>query len=65
MDQIRNKIMGPQHLDITYLQQDGIGGTISKGLAETYETKPKNPIEFFAKWLLNYNKTEIIADKVS
>jgi len=58
MEQIRDKIMGPQHPDITYLQQDLVGGVIAKGLAATYEVKPKNPIEFFAKWLLNHKKTE-------
>jgi hypothetical protein len=27
-------------------------------LAETYEANPKNPVEFFAKWLLNFRKIE-------
>lgn len=38
--------------------QDDIGVVISKGLSATYESKPKNPIEYFAKWLLNHRKTE-------
>lgn len=25
------------------------------GLAETYKAQPNNPVDFFAKWLLNYN----------
>lgn len=50
--------MGPQHPDIKYLMQEDIGVVISKGLAQTYETRPKNPIEFFGKWLLNYRKTQ-------
>lgn len=49
--------MGPTHEDIKYLQKDEIGGVIAKGLAATYEARPKNPIEYFAKWLLNSNKT--------
>jgi hypothetical protein len=56
--------MGEQHTDIKYLMQDEIGVVISKGLASTYETKPKNPIEFFAKWLLNHRDTEREAQKV-
>lgn len=57
-NQVRAKIMGKQHDDIKYLQQDEIGGILAKGLAETYEARPKNPIEFFAKWLLNCAKTK-------
>ena len=57
--------MGPKHPDITYLQKNDIGGVISKGLAETYQAKPQNPVEFFAKWLLNYRKTEKFAEEVS
>jgi len=49
--------MGPTHTDIKYLMQDDIGAVISKGLAATFERSPKNPIEFFGKWLLNYKKT--------
>jgi hypothetical protein len=42
---------------------------ISKGLAQTCRDKPRNPIEFFAKWLLKYNsvqkaeKSNLILDK--
>lgn len=62
---IRNEIMGPQHQDIKYLMQDEIGVVISKGLSATFENKPKNPIEYFAKWLLNHRKTEKEAQAVS
>jgi hypothetical protein len=64
-NKIRSQIMGEQHVDIKYLMQDDIGVVISKGLASTYETKPKNPIEYFAKWLLNHRETEREAQKVS
>ena len=53
----RQTIMGAQHDNIKYLQGDDIGGVISKGLADTYSAYPANPIEYFGKWLLNYNKT--------
>jgi len=62
MEKIRSDIMGPQHDDIKYLKQDNIGVVISRGLTATYETKPKNPIEFFAKWLLNFRETERSAE---
>ena len=65
MSKIRSNIMGDQHADIKYLMQDDIGAVISKGLASTYETKPKNPIEYFAKWLLNHRETERVAQNVS
>lgn len=65
MDKIRSDIMGPQHEDIKYLKSDNIGVVISKGLSETFEKHPKNPIEFFAKWLLNYRQTERAAEQVS
>ena len=32
--------------------QDEIGIVICKGLAQCCKEKPKNPIDFFAKWLL-------------
>ena len=62
---IRSQIMGEQHKDIKYLMQDEIGSVIAKGLSSTYETRPKNPIEYFAKWLLNYRQTEREAQNVS
>jgi len=50
--------MGPEHGDIKYLKRDDIGAVMAKGLSETYQANPKNPVEFFAKWLLNYGKTD-------
>lgn len=49
-------ILDKEHPDITYLKQDEIGLTLSKALSETYKQKPNNPVEFFAKWLLNHTK---------
>merc|ERR1712029_127361 len=46
-----------EHPDINYLKQDGIGKVVAVGLAELYKEKPKFPIDYLAKWLLNYSKT--------
>jgi hypothetical protein len=34
---------------------------ISKGLATTCRAMPEKPIEYFANWLLEYNKVQKIA----
>ena len=50
--------------------QDKIGMIIAKGLSVTYKEKPKNPIDFFAKWLLDQSdiqkrkKVEVDKEKV-
>lgn len=31
---------------------------VAKGLAVMYKTQPKNPVDFLAKWLLNYAQVE-------
>ena len=36
-----------------YLKQDDIGLVIAKGMAVTYKSDPENPVDFFARWLLN------------
>lgn len=33
-------------------------------MAETYVHQPHNPVDFLAKWLLNYNKAAIQEDKM-
>jgi hypothetical protein len=50
-----------EHPDITYLKKDDIGLILAKALNETYSVKPKNPVEFFAKWLLNHSQTAKLA----
>ena len=40
--------------EMTYLKQDQISEVISEGLAKVFERSPKYPIDFLAKWLLNY-----------
>ncbi|CAD8091724.1 unnamed protein product [Paramecium primaurelia] len=44
-------------IDIDYLHQESIGGVIADGLTVLYNTQPEKPIEFLAKWLLQYCKT--------
>jgi hypothetical protein len=44
--------------DITYLKQDNIGKVVASGLAELYKEKPTFPIDYLARWLLNYSKTK-------
>lgn len=42
-------------VDIQYLKQDNIGKVLSKGLAVLYKEQPKFPVDFLAKWLLNFS----------
>jgi len=44
-----------EKVDIDYLKQDHIGKVLAKGLAVLYQEKPSFPIDYFAKWLLNYS----------
>lgn len=39
-----------------YLKSDDIGLVIAKGMAVTYKAQPENPIDFFARWLLNQSQ---------
>ena len=47
-----------EHPDAAYIKRDDIGVVIAKGLAVMYRQKPKNPVDFLAKWLLNYASVE-------
>ena len=44
--------------DAEYLKSPEIGEVLAMGMAVTYRTNPKMPIEFFAKWLLNHSKVQ-------
>ena len=46
------------HPDINYLKSPEIGKVLASGLAETYRVRPKFPVDFFAKWLLNNSKEQ-------
>ena len=50
--------MVDQLTDAEYLKSPELGGVIAKGMAVLYKTEPKNPVDFLAKWLLNYSQVE-------
>ena len=43
-----------EKVDLSYLQSEGIGKVVAKGLAALYAAKPKFPVDFLSKWLLSY-----------
>lgn len=47
-----------------FLKSDEVGKVICRGLAETYKNKPKFPIDYFAKWLLNYSRQQEAIENV-
>jgi hypothetical protein len=51
------EMLAKEHPDVTYMKQEGISLVLSKSLMQTYLTKPKDPIEFFAKTLLGHAHT--------
>lgn len=53
------------HPDITYLKNSELGSVVNKGLAELYKIQPKNPVTFFANWLLNESRSVEIKKKVN
>jgi galactose-1-phosphate uridylyltransferase len=46
------------HPDAAYIKREDIGLVVSKGLAVLFKTQPNNPVDFLAKWLLNYSNVE-------
>ena len=48
--------------DAEYLKSRDLGSVIAKGMAVMYEEEPKNPVDFLAKWLLNYSQVERVAE---
>ena len=46
-----------------YLKSDEIGLVMAKGMAVMYKQNPKNPVDFLAKWLLNYSQVERAAEQ--
>ena len=47
------------HPDIQYLIEH-VQPIIARGLADTYEAQPINPVQFLGKWLKNYVEQEQI-----
>eukprot|EP00331_Platyophrya_macrostoma_P018748 CAMPEP_0176472284 /NCGR_PEP_ID=MMETSP0127-20121128/41661_1 /TAXON_ID=938130 /ORGANISM="Platyophrya macrostoma, Strain WH" /LENGTH=344 /DNA_ID=CAMNT_0017867143 /DNA_START=38 /DNA_END=1067 /DNA_ORIENTATION=+ len=50
--------MGDFSADIHYLMQEHIGKVVSEGLSVLYEQNPTHPVDFLAKWFLNYAATQ-------
>lgn len=50
--------MVDQLSDADYIKSQELGEVIAKGMAVMYKQQPKQPVDFLAKWLLNYSKTE-------
>jgi hypothetical protein len=46
------------HPDVSYYKREEISLILSKGLALTVQTNPRNPIEYFSQWLLEYSKVQ-------
>ena len=58
-------ILDKEHWDVTFMKSDEISLVLSRGLAETYTVQPKNPVEYFCKFLLSHAKTQKKAVEVS
>jgi hypothetical protein len=43
-----------EHPEAEYLKSDDLGLVIAKGLAVMYKANPSNPVDYLAKWLLDY-----------
>jgi hypothetical protein len=50
--------------DIAYIKRDDIGVVIAKGLANTYKAQPDNPVDYLAKWLLNFSNVKNEANNI-
>jgi len=50
--------------DIAYIKRDDIGVVIAKGLAKTYVSQPNDPVDFLAKWLLNFSNVKTEANNI-
>jgi hypothetical protein len=57
-------LLGKEHPDITYLMKDKISNVLSKALSQTFRLQPNDPVQFFASYLLNHNKTLDMAYQV-
>lgn len=46
-----------EHPDIDFLMKQPIGDILKKGLAQTYRNKPQFPVDYLAKWLINFDQS--------
>jgi len=53
-----NRTVMSRQTEADYLKSDELGLVIAKGMAVMYKENPKNPVDFLAKWLLNYSQVE-------
>ena len=60
-----DQLLGREHPDIKYLRQDHISLVLSKALSETYLEQPNDPVQFFAKYLLNHVNQQKVSAMVS
>ena len=44
-----------EHPEVSYYKRDEIAMVLSKGLSVTMREQPRNPVEYFANWLMKYN----------
>ena len=44
-----------EHNDVSFLKNSEISNIITKGLSMLVSVHPEKPIDYLAKWLLNYN----------
>ena len=44
--------------DINYITEGPVGQVIAEGLAVLYKAKPVHPVDYLAKWFLNYSATQ-------
>lgn len=44
--------------DVEYLKTKDIGEVVAEACTQVFMKKPKHPIDFVGKWLLNYCQTQ-------
>lgn len=47
-------LLNEEHADISYLMNDNISMVLAQALADTFDTQPNDPVEFFSKHLLHH-----------
>lgn len=47
-----------ENSDIAYIKRDDIGLVIAKGLSKLYRVQPQDPVDYLAKWMLNYSNVK-------
>ena len=63
MNHLEN-LLSANHPDVKYLRQDHISLVLSRALSETYSEQPNDPVEYFAKFLLQQCQSKKVAEDV-